>query len=85
MTGKELHDLRTLYGVSQIEVADASAIAVNFVGLLENDERIAEYRDRIAATIRTMTPRAPKRPGRKRKNTQLAPLARKSQRKAIAA
>jgi len=69
MTGRELLELRKQYGVSQVQVADVSEIASNYLSLLESDERIAEYRERAATAIRSMGPRKPAKRGRSRRVT----------------
>ncbi len=79
MTGKELLALRTARGLNQAAVAAESGVAVSYISLLESDERVEEYRQRIATTIRDMRPRKPAKRGATRKGQTM------TERQAIAA
>lgn len=67
MTGKELRRLRSSKGITLREAAKASGVAISYISVLESDERVQQYRQRIAETIRTMEARQFKSPGRPRK------------------
>ena len=75
MTGSELRQRRTCKGITLREVAKESGVAVSYISVLESDERVQEYRQRVAETIDAMEARQFKRPGRRRKWAQEHPAA----------
>jgi len=56
MTGKAILEKRVAKGLSQAAVSVESGVPLSYLTLLENDERLEEYRKQIAAAIEKLAP-----------------------------